>query len=188
MPTRSSSIANEKRVRDQLLHSSARDSDARGIQRLAAIASGARPLQLGLGARDEVLRVRRGGCLGAGVLNESQSGAPSDQEQRQYGAGNNDERQLHTSAGENPQRQAADDSPEPHCYPRFQSERVPPRPANDRANEAPGEEWPGRLRYAKEIGCLLVAAASDDRKDQDADHVHSNRRKDPHNNHTTLRP
>ena len=127
-------------------------------------------------------------CLGAGVLNESQPGAPSDQEQRQYGAGNNDERQLHTRAGENPQRHAADDCAEPHCYPGFQSEWVPPRTANDRANEAPGEEWPGRLRYAKEIGYLLVAAASDDRKDQDADHVHSNRRKDPHNNHTTLRP
>ncbi len=65
---------------------------------------------------------------------------------------------------------------------------MPPRPANDRANEAPGEEWPGRLRNAKEIGSLLVAAASDDRKDQDADHIHSNRRKDPHDNHTTLRP
>ena len=33
-----------------------------------------------------------------------------------------------------------------------------------------------------------MAAASDDRKDQDADHVHRNRWKDLHEHHTTLRP
>jgi hypothetical protein len=37
-PSRSSLIANEKRVRDQKLHSTARDSDAREIKRLAALA------------------------------------------------------------------------------------------------------------------------------------------------------
>ena len=65
---------------------------------------------------------------------------------------------------------------------------VPPGASDQRPQEAAGEERPGGVSDTKEVGCLLVAAASDDRKDQDADHVHRNRWKDLHEPHTTLRP
>ena len=54
--------------------------------------------------------------------------------------------------------------------------------------QASGEKGPGSVCDAKQVRRFLVAAASDDRENQDADYVHSNRWKDLHEPHITLRP
>jgi len=125
---------------------------------------------------------------GASVLDELESGAPAEKEQRQDAAGHDDERQTYPSAGEQPQGHADDDGAQPNCDARSQRERMPPGAPEKRPDQTPSEKRPSRVRHAQQVGRLLVAAASDDRKDQDADHVHRNRWKDLHEAHTTLRP
>jgi hypothetical protein len=44
------------------------------------------------------------------------------------------------------------------------------------------------VRDAKQVGGFLVAAASEDGENQDADYVDSDRWQDPHDPHITLRP
>ena len=56
------------------------------------------------------------------------------------------------------------------------------------AEKAPGEEWPRRMCDAEKVVCLLVTTASDDRENQDADYVDSDRWQDLHDPHITLRP
>ena len=107
---------------------------------------------------------------------------------REYAAGDKDEGQLYAGAGEQPKSHPAYDGAQPNRDPGCQREWVPPGAPDDRPNQAPGEKRPSRVRHAKQVGRLLVAAASDDRKDRDADHVHRNRWKDLHEPHTTLRP
>ena len=126
--------------------------------------------------------------IGASVLDELESGAPAEQEQRQDAAGHDDERQTYSSAREQPQGHAHHYGAQPDSHARFQREWVPPSAPEKRPDQTPSEKWPSRVRHAQQVGRLLVAAASDDRKYQDADHVHRNCRKDLHEPHTTLRP
>ena len=128
------------------------------------------------------------GRLGAGTLDEPEAGTPADDEQRKYAAGNDNEGELHTAAAEHPEGHSSDDRAQPDNYSRRQGVRVPPGAANECPQQAAGKERPSRVSDAQQVGCLLVTAASNDRKDQDADHVHSNRWKDLHEPHTTLRP
>ena len=87
--------------------------------------------------------------LNAGVLDEPEPGAPADEKQREYAAGNNDERQLHSSASEQPQSHAAYDGAEPYRHPGFQGEWVPPGASDDRSDQAPSKKRPSRVRHAK---------------------------------------
>jgi hypothetical protein len=128
------------------------------------------------------------GGLGAGTLNEPEAGTPTEDEQRQHDAGDNHEGQLYTGAREHPESHSSDDRAQPHSDPRGESVRVPPGASDQRPQKAAGEKRPRGVSDTEEVGCLLVAAASDDRKDQDADHIHRNRWKDLHEPHTTLRP
>ena len=52
---------------------------------------------------------------------------------------------------------------------------MPPGPADDCAGQASREEWPGRVRNAKQVGRFLVTAASHDGDKQDPDYVDSDR-------------
>jgi hypothetical protein len=65
---------------------------------------------------------------------------------------------------------------------------MPPGPADDCARQASREERPGGVRNAKQVGGLLVAAASENGENQDADYVDSDRWQDLHDPHITLRP
>ena len=122
------------------------------------------------------------------MLDEPEPGAPADEEQGKYEAGDENEGQLYAGAGEQPKSHSANNRAEPNRNPGGQGEWVPPGASEDRPNQAPGEKRPSGVRHAEQIGRLLVTTASDNRKHRDADHVHRNRWKDLHEPHTTLRP
>jgi hypothetical protein len=129
-----------------------------------------------------------GGRPGPGVLDEPEPGAPAYEEQGEHEAGDDDEGELYTGAGEQPKSHPTHDCAQPNRNPGGQRVGVPPGPPNDRPNQTPGQKRPSGVRHAKQVGRLFVAAASNDRKDRDADHVHRDRWKDLHEPHTTLRP
>ncbi len=75
--------------------------------------------------------------LGASVLDELESGAPAEQEQRQDAAGHNDERQTYPGAGEQPQGHAHDDGAQPNRHARSQREWVAPSAPEKRPDQTP---------------------------------------------------
>ena len=74
--------------------------------------------------------------------------------------------ELYTGAGEHPQSHPPMTVPSHTATPEFSGMGAARCAQVTVPRQAPGEERPSGVRDAKQVGCLLVTAASDDRKDQ----------------------